>query len=65
MATPPQPHLAKAHNEPIAELYVRLGWELRQVFEDSEGRPYEWLLEWIQDSEPVSPTDEQRKHAGS
>ena len=51
-----KPRLAKAHSSYIANLYVQAGWTIRTEFrvrEDEE--PYEYILEWLRDGEPVRP----------
>ena len=49
-----QPRFAKAHSEPVAAEYQRLGWTLVAEFRAAPGvEPYEYLLEWKREGPPV------------
>lgn len=52
----PKPRLAKAHSAYIANLYIQAGWIIRSEFRAETGdEPYEYLLEWPHEGEPVIP----------
>lgn len=61
-----RPRLAKAHSKRVADEYIRLGWTVRdQFFAEGVDEPYEYLLEWKREGEPVSVDwDEFRKRSG-
>jgi hypothetical protein len=48
--------LAKAHSSKMVELYVQMGWTVMHEFRvDEDDDPYEYLLEWKQDGDPIRP----------
>ena len=48
--------LAKAHSAYVVDLYVPAGWVVKTEFRvPGDEQPYEYILEWLQDSEPVRP----------
>jgi len=50
------PKLAKAHSSLIADLYVQAGWTIKTEFRVAgDDEPYEYLLEWPYEGEPVRP----------
>jgi hypothetical protein len=51
-----KPTWAKAHSSLVADLYVQAGWIIRTEFRAAgDDEPYEYLLEWPHDDEPVRP----------
>jgi hypothetical protein len=51
-----KPRWAKAHSSLVADLYVQAGWIIRTEFRTAgDDEPYEYLLEWPHDGEPVRP----------
>jgi hypothetical protein len=47
--------MAKAHSKLVADEYVRLGWTLRREFQEpGDDEPYEYLLEWLREGDPMS-----------
>jgi hypothetical protein len=48
------PRWAKAHAQPVADAYRRLGWRVASVFRVGD-EPYEWLLEWVGPGPAVRP----------
>jgi len=51
-----KPKLAKAHSSLIASLYVEAGWVIRTEFRDGEHEePYEYILERLNEGEPIRP----------
>jgi hypothetical protein len=58
-STTSKPRYAKVHSQVRADEYQRLGWILRKEFRDQvDEEPYEYLLEWAREGEPVRPRSE-------
>jgi len=54
---PKKARLAKADSSVIADLYVKAGWVVRTEFRVAgDDEPYEYILEWPSDGDPVRPT---------
>jgi hypothetical protein len=52
----PKPRLAKVRSKAHAEAYLHAGWRLRTEFRaPGDSEPYEYLLEWPNESEPLRP----------
>jgi hypothetical protein len=48
--------MAKAHSSIVADLYVQSGWIIRtELRADPNDEPYEYLLEWPRNDDPVYP----------
>jgi hypothetical protein len=52
-----KPRFAKCHSQHLADEYVRIGWTLVSEFRDKpDEEPYEYVLAWKKDDEPMLPS---------
>jgi hypothetical protein len=49
--------LAKVHSKKYADAFVQLGWTIKhELRAPSDPEPYEYILEWVAEGEPVRPS---------